>query len=73
MKTILYLFIALFMSANMTSCNPNSIVEDELIEQANGDCCDEEVDIPPPPTNTSGTESGEDGCCDEEGDIPPTP
>jgi len=58
MKTILYLFIALFMSANLTSCDVASLVEDELIEQQATDCCDEEGDIlpPPPPPPPTGDE-----------------
>jgi hypothetical protein len=54
MKTILYLMIALFMSANITSCNPTSIAEDELIEQQATDCCDEDGEILPPPPPPTG-------------------
>lgn len=40
--------IALFMSANFTSCTPTSMSDEKQTEQA---CCDEDGDIdPPPPT-----------------------
>lgn len=46
MKSILYIIIVLFMGANITSCTPESIIEDVTGPQA---CCDGESSIPPPP------------------------
>lgn len=79
MKKIYLLLFTVFLTTTFFSCNPTSLVEDELIEQQAKDCCDGEGDIPPgetdPPGDTSGDDdtTDNDNCCDGEGDIPPTP
>lgn len=49
MKKIYLLLLTVFLNATFFSCNPTSLIEDELIEQQATDCCDEEGDILPPP------------------------
>lgn len=68
MKKIYLLLLTVFLNATFFSCNPTSLIEDELIEQQATDCCDGEEDIPPTETNNT-----EGDCCDGEEDIPPTP
>ena len=46
MKNLFNLIIVLFMSANFTSCTPESIVGEAAQSQ---DCCGDDIPIPPPP------------------------
>lgn len=73
MNKIKVLLLTVFLNGAFFSCNPTSIIEDELIEQQATDCCDGEEDIPPiPGDEPDGTNDNSD-CCDGEEDIPPTP
>lgn len=48
MNKIYLLLLTVFLNLAFFSCNPTSLTDDALIEQADN-CCDEEGDILPPP------------------------
>ncbi len=49
MKTILYVFVFLFIGANFTSCAPESVTDVYQTEEP--ECCGDGGNIPPPPPN----------------------
>ncbi|NMH87650.1 hypothetical protein [Flavivirga algicola] len=50
MKTILYVFIYLFIGANLTSCTPQDVSETGTYQtEEEPDCCGDGGNIPPPP------------------------
>lgn len=51
MKTILYVFVCLFIGANFTSCTPQDAIENpqSINETDMPECCGDGGDIPPPP------------------------
>ncbi|WP_422104634.1 hypothetical protein [Winogradskyella sp.] len=45
MKKLIYLLGVLFIAVNVSSCNPESLIDNNELQG----CCDQEGDLQPPP------------------------